>query len=183
MPMLAVAALCLILLGAGLGGYALRYASPPPERQELASMDERGLVASPPLQHALESTPSGDQAKISERLSIKLVATLRTQQGIWCRRFDLLYSGGPHGHSLACRGSDGTWLVPVTVVPQRKKIVPQGKGYEVAGDPPPDDPPGKSQATDENTAMHEAARRVSSGAVVSPAEEKSLIERHWPETF
>ena len=72
-PMLAVAALCLVFLGAWLGDYAMRHANPQPERQELVRWEPRGLLAQPPLQRALEGTPSGEETKLSDRLSIKPV--------------------------------------------------------------------------------------------------------------
>jgi anti-sigma factor RsiW len=99
-PMLAVAALCLVFLGAWLGDYAKRTANPQPE---LVRWEPRGLVLEPALQHALDTTPSGEEAKLSGRVAIKPVATLRTEAGILCREFDLLNGGRLGGRSLACR--------------------------------------------------------------------------------
>ncbi len=172
MPMLAVAALCLVLLGAWLGSYALQYLGPPPHWHEFARMGERGFIALPPLQSALESTPSGAAVRLSERLSIRPVATLRTQQDIWCREFDLLYSSGQRGRSLACRSGDGTWLVPVTTVPQ-------GSSYVVVGGSQPNAPSGKSPSDDSASIIDGARQRMSSDPVVGPEKEKSLIEGRW----
>jgi anti-sigma factor RsiW len=170
MPVLAMAALCLMLLGAWLGNYALQYLAP--ASIEFAQMDERGLVALPALQQALESTPSGEAAALSERLAIRPTATLRSRQGTWCRQFDLLYGSGQRGRALACRSGDGSWLVPVTTVPQ-------GSAYGVAGGPQPSIPSEKSASDDSAAIMDGARQRISSDPVVSPEKERGLIEDRW----
>lgn len=185
MPMLAMAALCLMLLGAWLGNYALRYLAPAP--LEFATLGERGWVAVPRLQRALASTPSDEVAEIDKRLAIRPTATLRTGQGAWCREFDLIYSSGRRGRSLACRSGDGTWLVPVTTVPQ-------GSPYEIAGEEPTNEPSDKSPASkkpppandgtarfNDSAALFDGARQgiVANRGAVDPKNEKQLIERGW----
>ena len=171
MPMLAVAALCLVFLGAWLGDYAMRHANPQPERQELVRWEPRGLLAQPPLHRALEGTPSGEETKLSDRLSIKPVATLRTNDGTWCREFDVLHGGRPGGRSLACRGNDGAWLVPVPGALQPKE-------YGVAGG----SAPGQSPPIDLGKAVLEGAKKVLSGTVVGRDKERDLIGQRWRET-
>jgi hypothetical protein len=160
--MLAVAALCLVFLGAWLGDYAKRTANPQPE---LVRWEPRGLVLEPALQHALDTTPSGEEAKLSGRVAIKPVATLRTEAGILCREFDLLNGGRLGGRSLACRDSDGTWLIPVPVQ--------QPKEYSVAGGPRP---------IELGKAMLEGAKQSLSGTVVDADKEMDLIKGLWRET-
>jgi hypothetical protein len=155
-PMLAVAALCLVFLGAWLGDYAKRTANPQPE---LVRWEPRGLVLEPALQRALDATPSGEEAKLTDRAAIKPVATLRTKAGILCREFDLLDGGRLGGRFLACRDSDGTWLIPVPVQ--------QPKEYSVAGGPPP---------IELGKAMLESAKQSLSGTVVDADKEMDLIK-------
>jgi anti-sigma factor RsiW len=171
-PMLAVAALCLVLLGAWLGDYAARHANPMPGRGELVRWEPRGLVvADPALQRALEATPSGEEAKLADSLSVKPVATFRTKAGTPCREFDLLRGGRPGGRALACRGNDGAWLVAAPGMQQPKE-------YGVAGGPAQ----GQSQSIDEGKAVLEGSKQGLSGVPVGPDEEKNLIKGRWRET-
>jgi hypothetical protein len=165
MPMLAVAALCLVFLGAWLGDYAMRHTNPQPERQDLVRWEPRGLVFEPALQRALDATPSGEEAKIADRVAIKPVATLRTKAGVLCREFDLLKGGRLDGRSVACRDSDGSWLIPVPVQ--------QPKEYSVAGGAPP---------IELGKAMLEGTKQVLSGTAVGRDQERDLIGRRWRET-
>jgi hypothetical protein len=164
MPMLAVAALCLVFLGAWLGDYAMRHTNPQPERQDLVRWEPRGLVFEPALQRALDATPSGEEAKITDRVAIKPVATLRTKAGVLCREFDLLNAGRLDGRSVACRDSDGSWLIPVPLQ--------QPKEYNVAGGAPP---------IELGKAMLEGAKQALSGTAVGRDQERDLIGRRWRE--
>jgi anti-sigma factor RsiW len=170
-PMLAVAALCLVLLGAWLGNYAMRHANPVPAPGELVRWEPRGLIiADPALQHALDTIPSGEEAKLSDRLSAKPVATFRTKAGTLCREFDLLRGDRPGGRSLACRGSDGAWLVLAPGMQQPKE-------YGVAGGPTQ----GQPQPIDEGKATLESIKQGLLGVAVSPDKERDLIKGRWRE--
>jgi anti-sigma factor RsiW len=171
-PMLAVAALCLVLLGAWLGDYAARHAGPAPGQWALVRWEPRGLLAESVLQRALDATPSGEESKLSDRLSIKPVATLHTKAGAFCREFDVLDGGRPGGRWLACRGGDGTWLIPVPGMKAPKE-------YGVAGG----SPHSQSPPIELGTSVLEGAKRSLSGVVVSPEKERNLIARRWREAL
>jgi anti-sigma factor RsiW len=170
-PMLAVAAIFLVLLGAWLGDYAMRHSNPTPARSELVRWEPRGLVVADPwLQRALEATPSGEEARLADRLSARLVATFRTRAGTLCREFDLLRDGRPGARSLACRGSDGAWLVPAPGMLRPKE-------YGVAGGPAQ----GQQQPIDEDKAMLESLKQGLLADAVSPDKERDLIKGRWRE--
>ena len=99
------------------------------------------------------------------------MATLRTNDGIWCREFDVLHGGRPGGRSLACRGNDGAWLVPVPGVLQPKE-------YGVAGG----SAQGQSPPIDLGKAVLEGAKKVLSGTAVGRDKELDLIGQRWRET-
>jgi anti-sigma factor RsiW len=176
LPMVAVAALSAVLVGATwFLSYAARQGTAAPGGYDFVTLDERGLVASASLQRALERTPSGEQARLSERLSIKPRSTYRTRQDRWCREFDLIFNIGLQAGAMACRGDDGAWRVHVTTVPPGKKY---GVAGEKSGDPLPEQPKGKMPNEGEEI-LDGVKRRIGSDQVVAPEREKRLIEGHW----
>jgi hypothetical protein len=174
-PMLAVAAFCGVLLGGWLVGFVIHPVAPASDRYEFVTLGAPGLVASPALRRALEQTASGEKVDISEQLSVKPIATLRTRQGTWCREIELLSRKGLRARSLACRAGDGQWLVPVTTV--------DNKPYGIAGEAPPDATPDTPdhKTPDEMAAIREGAKQIIASEAVTAAKEKSLIEGHWRE--
>ncbi len=81
---------------------------------DFATFSEKGFVASPALQQALEVTPMGKSAPIGGGLSIVPQLTFATRQKIWCREIGLVFGADKQGAALACRGDDGDWRVKVT---------------------------------------------------------------------
>ncbi len=123
-PMLAVAALCLVFLGAWLGDYAKRTCQSATQSscggsREVSSLSHRYSVRSKRRRAGRRpSSPIAFRSSPSPRFA--------PTTGSWCREFDVLHGGRPGGRSLACRGNDGAWLVPVPGVLQPKE-------YGVAG--------------------------------------------------
>jgi putative transcriptional regulator len=137
----AMAASVAVVLGLGLGwllaggpdadGFAI---------EDLVRTDGRRLIAYGPLESALQSLPSGEEAALSSedgmaRLGVTM--TFQNQAGDYCRqyRIDVLshdYSG------IACR-TGGEWAVKIhaLVPPQPRaseQTVPAGGGAEAAID-------------------------------------------------
>jgi hypothetical protein len=129
MPMLVVATICIVVLGAWLARFAFPHA--PSAGYAFFLLDDQKLIGAPAVQKVLEGTPSGMLVDISERVSIKPIATLPNQSGTWCRVLELRYRTGPTGLSLACRAAEGAWLVPVTV-PANKTYISAGKEVQEA---------------------------------------------------
>ena len=94
-PMLAVAALCLVFLGAWLGDYAMRHANPQPERQELVRWEPRGLVARAGAAACArcDAERGGGQALRSRFDQARCHASHQRRES-WCREFDLLTAAG-----------------------------------------------------------------------------------------
>ncbi len=177
MPMLAVAAFCGMLLGAWLVGFVIRPAVPATDGYEFVKLGKLGMTASAALRRALDQTPTGEQADISEQLSITPIATLHTQDHSWCREFDLVSRDGLRDRSLACRASDGQWLVPVTS-PFADKL------YGVAAGARPEASPNapEHKSAHKTPAIVEGAKqRIVSEGAVTAAKEKALIKGHWRE--
>ena len=84
-----------------------------PAGYDFATFGERGFVASPELQRALDTTPMGKSAPIGRGLSVTLQLTFSRQHEIWCREFDVVFGGGRQSRALACRSEDGIWSVAV----------------------------------------------------------------------
>lgn len=129
------------------------------------SADQFALGAvsrSAPLADALERRPSGST---SGRHVI--VATFRDKQDRACREIELLGTTQPPRAEIAgvaCRGRDGTWTVEgaarlAAPAPARDGIEPSGVA--------------------ERDALDSLLNMLGAKPVLSPAEEKALIERGW----
>ena len=95
-----------------------------PAGYDFATFSERGFVASPALQRALDKTPMRKSAPIGGELSIVPQLTFATRQKIWCREISLMFGAGKQGAALACRGDDGDWRVKVTTEAERVHTSP-----------------------------------------------------------
>jgi len=95
-----------------------------PTGYDFATFGERGFVASPALQRALDKTPMRKSAPIGGELSIVPQLTFATRQKIWCREISLMFGAGKQGAALACRGDDGDWRVKVATDAERVHTSP-----------------------------------------------------------
>ena len=152
----ALAAVCAVVLAAWLllsrpGGY------------DFATFGDRGFVASPELQRALDTTPMGKSAPIGRGLSVTLQLTFSRQHEIWCREFDVVFGGGRQSRALACRSEDGTWSVAV------------GAGAQTVADTPG---PGAAART---SGIVDAARKgiKDTNDALSKEAEDDLIRDGW----
>src|SRR5262249_10457346 len=75
-PALAIPAMAVAVAAGWFASTALHY----------VPMEERGYVASAPLQKALEETPSGSTAAVIEGLSLKPTLTFAGLEKTWCRQ-------------------------------------------------------------------------------------------------
>jgi hypothetical protein len=91
---------------------------------DFATFGERGFVASPALQRALDETPMGKSARIGGGLSIIPQLTFSRRHEIWCREFEVVFGGGKHAGALACRRDDGAWSVGVGTEAERVDASP-----------------------------------------------------------
>jgi hypothetical protein len=95
-----------------------------PAGYDFATFGERGFVASPELQRALDTTPMGKSTPIGRGLSVVPQLTFATRQKIWCREISLMFGASKQSAALACRGDDGDWRVKVTTEAERVHTSP-----------------------------------------------------------
>ena len=106
MPAWALAAAAALVVGASTGWFAQQAL-----RENFTTLEVRGLVASVALQTVLDTTPSGKTANVARDLSLKPVMSFPSQNGKWCRQYELGHGGNLRSVGLACRSDDGTWTV------------------------------------------------------------------------
>jgi hypothetical protein len=104
---------------AGAAGWLLRAATHP----DVASLPE---VAAPALQSALETTPAGGIAPVSDTLLVRPFSTFISRR--WCRQYTLGDGQRERARGIACRGEDG-WRILVQATSDR---APSG-GHVPAG--------------------------------------------------
>jgi hypothetical protein len=120
------AALCLVPAGALLASFAVPQAG----RYDFVLADNHSFVREAAVQRALEGAADNELDEVSKLVSVRPIATLPSARGAWCRQLELLYREGPRGLLLACRGTDGVWLIPAAD--------PKNQAYEVALGQTPD---------------------------------------------
>jgi hypothetical protein len=135
-----------------------------PVGYDFATFGEKGFVASPELQRALDTTPMGKSARIGRGLSVKLQLTFSRQHEIWCRELDVMFGSGRQSRALACRSEDGIWSVAVGAEAQR-----------IA------DSPGETGAAARRSGIVDGARKgiKDSNDALSSEEEDGLIKDGW----
>lgn len=155
---LPIAASLALLVGLG-AGYLANRGTPARDGYQLAlgAVDKSG-----PLADALERTPSG-----STTGRHVVVATFRDKQDRACREIELLETAQPRRPevaAVACRGRDGTWTVEGAA--RVAAAAPAGKAMEPSG-------------VAERDALDGLLNMLGAKPVLSPAEERALIERGW----
>ena len=163
---LALATISAVVLAAWLLNRPIGY--------DFARFGERGFVASPSLQRALDTTQRGETTGIAGGLSIRPRATFRTVQGTWCREIDVTFPNGLEATALACRGGDGAWRVPVN-------LGLAAKDYGVAGGKQDKPQQPERNVPDEGLEMLAGAKRQVGSEDATLEKEKSLIDRGWTE--
>ena len=155
---LPIAASLALLVGLGAGYLASR-GSPDQGGNQMAL---GAVEKSAPLATALEHKSSG-----STTGRHVVVATFRDKQDRACREIEVLNTAQPRrpeAAAVACRGRDGTWTVEGAA--RVAAPAPAGKGIEPSG-------------VAERDALDGLLNMLGAKPVLSPAEEKSLIERGW----
>jgi anti-sigma factor RsiW len=132
-------------------------------RSDFVTLDNHGLVASAPLQRALEQTAVGAAAGIAGGLTIKPTFTFASVQKTWCRQYQLSSHAGAQSGGLACRGEDGVWRVVAHTAAEpssdaQGKTMPAGQGEDV---------------------LDGIRAQIKDGDVLGPNDEERLIKQHW----
>lgn len=152
------AAIPVVLLGVA-AGWLLQHAN----TTQFVSLDDRGgLVASAPLQAALEATPTGTRVSVGSRLAVEPRFTFANTKKGWCRQYELIQGDGQVAGGLACR-DQGVWKVIAQspVLPRRDtagRTVPAGDDEGVVG---------------------EVRSALQEGAVLGRTQEERLIREGW----
>ena len=155
----AFAVSALLATGAGLGWFAAHRSMTPGGFVQTASLTGE-IVADPALARVLETGPSGAAALADGQISIKPVLTFQSQDGKFCREYDLATEAGKHLSGFACRQSGGAWHV---VFQAESKAA--ASGYETAGGASP--------------ALEAAIEKFSDGGRIEAADEAALIAKGW----
>lgn len=90
------------------------------EPSVLVSFEDGRVYASGPLQRVLEQTPSTEQTRIagvraSDAVTMRAILTFKTEQGAWCREYEIKAEHGGTYAGLGCREADGKWALEVNV--------------------------------------------------------------------
>jgi hypothetical protein len=156
-PVVAVTALAALVLTAGVTRYLTRYDFIPPDRQ--------GAPVPQLLQQALEGTPTGETARLNERLSVQVQLTFFSRLQTWCREYGLIYGNRAYWvGQIACRGKDDFWRVHAFTNPLLLRGPDELVGEEGAGL--------LAQARD-------GLKHRKRGDMLEPKDEASLIKNHW----
>jgi hypothetical protein len=157
LPMLSPAAAIPALAMAAAAGWLLQGAM----RSDGVSLDGGGVVAAAALQSVLDTTPTGQVARVGSGLSIRPELTFASVQSGWCRQYELILGEDMRAGGLACREQDA-WKVivqtPATRAEAPGAIVPAGH----------EDP------------LEAVRETLKAGDVLSPEQEQPLIRGHWP---
>ncbi len=168
-PMALAASLAVVFaLGAGWSLRGLSTSSTP----DVLAFSRDGLAAGERLSHVLETVPSGAQAAVGEAASgwtAKLVFTLASKTGGYCRQYEAAHPdlGGFQG--LACRDAGGAWRMRALAseVPEKGA---SGAVRPAAG------PGGQGKAS---PAIESLVDRLIDGDPLSGGEEADLIRKGW----
>jgi hypothetical protein len=157
LPMLSPAAAIPAVVMAAAAGWLLQGAL----RSDGVSLDSGGAIAAAALQSALDTTPTGQVARVGSGLSIRPELSFASLQNGWCRQYELILSEEMRAGGLACR-DQGAWRVivqtPATRAEAPGMIVPAGH----------DDP------------LEAVRESLKAGDVLSPEQEQPLIRDRWP---
>jgi len=104
------------MLLAGASGWLLRAVTH--EGRGDFTQVAKGIAAPPSLQRALETTLTGEFAKLAANVSLKPMSTFPSLEKRWCRQYALDYADATRASGLACRDGDGIWRIGVQSAPQ-----------------------------------------------------------------
>lgn len=118
---------------------------------------QHGPVRPDPLSLALDTTPSGQVARLADGTTVAPVLTVRARDGRWCREYRTTADV-----ALACREAEG-WKVEA----QDKAAAPeQGGDFALAGD-------------EQSAAIDAAYDRIGASDPLGKAEETAIIGKKW----
>lgn len=109
---------------------------------DLVRIENNRIVAREPLDHALDSSPSGDRtaAALPDRqpFDLKVKMTFRNEAGRYCRAYEVAMTSSEHYEGVACR-VDGQWSVALQALtapsrPASGQFAPAGGGKSSAMD-------------------------------------------------
>lgn len=124
--------------------------------------DLQGVPVPPLLQQALEVTPMGVTARLTEHVSVKPELTFFSRLQTWCREYGLVYGGNViREGQIACRGKDGVWRVLAWTDPLRLRDKTELVGEDALG------------------ALAVARDDLKVGGMLGPEEEAPLIKDRW----
>jgi hypothetical protein len=113
---LGLASAATIAVSLGVGWLAHDGAQP----NILVSFEDGRVYASGALQRVLEESPSSDLKKIagasaSDTVRMRPILTFKTEQGAWCREYEIKSEHNGTYAGLGCRQADGKWALEVNV--------------------------------------------------------------------
>ncbi len=156
-PMLSPAAAISAVVVAAAAGWLLQGAL----RGDDISFDAGGIVASASLQSALETTPTGEVARVGRHLRVRPKFTFANLQDNWCRQYELIVGEDMSAGGLACR-EDGVWKV----------IVQTSATHQ--------DTPGMTVPAGQDDILEALRSAAKAGDVLGPEQERPLIRDRWP---
>jgi hypothetical protein len=133
-------------------------------RSDFEPLENRGFVASAPLQKALEQTPGGTSASIVEGLNFKPTLTFASVQQTWCRQYELSHGAALWSGGLACRTTDGAWRVIALTEPEPRIATPGPDRIEPAG---------------KEDVLEGIRAQIKDGNVLGRIDEERLIKERW----
>lgn len=137
--------------------------------REFVPPDRQGLAAYPSLQKALDTTVTGQTARLGGDLALEPQLTFSSRHGLWCREYVLAYGGHTlRQGQLACRGKDGVWRVRVSSEVILTKEQPSPNAGIEAGDP------ARSPLAEMRDSL-----KAANAEVLDPADEIPLIASGW----
>lgn len=154
---LPLAASLALLIGLGAGYLANRGIADRPSELALGP-----IAGSAPFAEVLERSPAG--ATVGRTV---VVATFRDKSGRICRELEILSAAmpaQPEAAAIACRGGNRAWTIEG--VARLAVALPAGSKIEPSGVP-------------ERDALKGLLDMLGATQVLTPAEEKALIERAW----
>lgn len=149
----------LVAGGAALGWFAAQSSVTSGSGVQTTSLDG-AITAGPMLTRVLEREPGTAPGSAGEKGSIKPVLTFLSQDGKFCREYEMTAQTGKHYSGFACRQANGAWHVVFHT--ESKAAV---TGFETAGGAAP--------------ALEAAIEKFSDGGRIEAADETALIAKGW----
>ncbi len=143
---MAAASAAMLVAGGSIGWSLHETSAPEAAGSQLVAFDDGHLYATGALQRVLDTTPSGQEARIagaaSDAVTMRVHLTFKTKGQYYCREYEVGAAGHGNHVGLGCRDAAGRWAIQVYVpstLPSPSsstglQTVPAGATTEVAID-------------------------------------------------